>query len=64
MTPVGLRVTLRCETCAIDRRFYVVGRDHDADEIPADVVETFALGWSRRHAGHEQTVIVSPVDGP
>jgi hypothetical protein len=58
----GLRVTFRCDTCAIDRRVYVVGRDHDRDEIPDDVAEAFALGWSRRHAGHEQIVIASPAD--
>jgi hypothetical protein len=60
MTAAGMRVTARCDTCDIDRRFYVVGRDHDADEIPADVIEAFTLGWSRRHIGHEQTVVAVP----
>jgi hypothetical protein len=62
MIAAAVRVTMRCDSCAIDRRFYVAGRDHDADELPDDVVEAIALGWSRRHAGHDQIVAVSAAD--
>jgi hypothetical protein len=62
MIAAAVRVTMLCRTCAIDRRFYVAGRDHDADELPDDVVEAVALGWSRRHGGHDQVVLVEPAD--
>lgn len=53
----GYRVTLKCDTCGLHRRSYLLDRDGDAADI---ALVALARGWERQHDGHAQLVIASP----
>lgn len=56
----GYSVTLRCDTCDIDRRCYLLGRDYDTAELPGDVVSALTAGWAAVHHGHDVAADVTP----
>jgi hypothetical protein len=56
----GYRISLRCDTCGINRMGYLLGRGRQAISRPFDVVDTLCTGWAHQHEGHEQIVLASP----
>lgn len=53
----GYRVTLKCDTCGIHQRSYLIDRAGD----PSDgALLALARGWQSLHDGHSQIVIASP----
>lgn len=56
----GYRITLMCDTCAVRRRCWLVGRSGDAVDVDGGPLTILAGGWERDHAGHSQMVVASP----